>query len=75
MSLKMNHNFMKDKVRELRMNSTEAEKLMWNSLKDKLRDEYLKSIGYKIIRLWNNEVLNNIDGCLDLILAKLQEKI
>lgn len=118
MSLTMNHNFMQDKARELRMYSTEAEKLMWNNLRnrklgykfvrqlvidekyivdfvcaekriileidggqhcdneqDKLRDEYLQNMGYRVIRLWNNEVLNNIDGCLNFILVKLQEKI
>ncbi|RJR31632.1 endonuclease domain-containing protein [Candidatus Parcubacteria bacterium] len=34
--------------------------------KDKLKDDYLKSKGYKIIRVWNNE-LDNIDGLLEKI--------
>jgi len=35
--------------------------------KDIPRTEALQKQGYKIIRFWNNEVLNNIDGVLILI--------
>jgi len=35
--------------------------------KDIPRTEALQEQGYKIIRFWNNEVLNNIDGVLILI--------
>ena len=34
---------------------------------DKIRDEYLRQTGCKIIRLWNNGVLGNLDGCLAVI--------
>lgn len=95
-------------ARELRQNSTDAEKLLWGYLrnrkfenlkfrrqepigkyivdflcyekkliieldggqhnlfkeKDLIRDEWMNKQGYKVIRFWNNEVLNNIDGVL-----------
>jgi very-short-patch-repair endonuclease len=31
------------------------------------RDEWLTGQGYKILRFWNNEVLTNIDGVLEVI--------
>ncbi len=39
--------------------------------KDKLRDEYLKSRGCKVLRFWNNELMNNIEGCLLFIKENL----
>lgn len=33
---------------------------------DKLRDKYLKSLGYKIVRIYNNE-LNKIENVLEFI--------
>ena len=29
---------------------------------DEERTKYLNSLGYKVIRFWNNEVTNNLDG-------------
>ena len=38
-----------------------------NIEKDELRTKYLNSKGYKVIRFWNNEVWDNIEGvCLTL---------
>lgn len=34
---------------------------------DKLRDEWLRSQGFKVLRFWNNDVLTNIKGVIDLI--------
>ncbi len=34
---------------------------------DKIRDEYLKNLGYKIIRIYNNDINNNIDAVLETI--------
>ena len=34
---------------------------------DKVRDAYLNNRGCQILRLWNNDVLNNIEGCWDMI--------
>ncbi len=36
---------------------------------DRERDEHLAAAGYHVIRLWNNEVLGNLDGVLEAILA------
>ena len=30
--------------------------------KDKVRTKYLESQGYRVIRVWNNEVDNNFEG-------------
>ena len=35
--------------------------------KDKGRDAWLKSEGFKVLRLWNNEVLTNMKGVLEVI--------
>lgn len=34
---------------------------------DRERDEWLKKEGFKILRFWNNEVLNNMTGVLEVI--------
>ena len=34
---------------------------------DKIRSEYLNSEGYRVIRFWNNDVLNNIEGVCKVI--------
>ena len=39
--------------------------------KDKLRDRWLKEQGYEVLRFWDNEVLTNIEGVLELIREKL----
>jgi very-short-patch-repair endonuclease len=44
--------------------SQHADQVMY----DKVRTEYLSSLGYKVMRYWNNEVLNNINLVLDDIL-------
>ena len=40
---------------------------------DKVRTEYLKSCGYTVLRFWNNDVWNNIDGVADSILKALEQ--
>ena len=35
--------------------------------KDNIRDEWLKGQGFKVLRFWNNEVLMNIEGVLEVI--------
>ena len=37
------------------------------SLRDKARDAYLASQGWKVLRFWNNEVLQNREGVLETI--------
>lgn len=41
--------------------------------KDKEREGYLRKQGYKILRFWDNEVLKNIEGVLDLIRDELEK--
>ena len=38
---------------------------------DKTRTEFLNSLGYKVIRFWNNEIYENIDG----VLLRLNQEI
>jgi len=35
--------------------------------KDILRDRFLAENGFRVLRFWNNEVLENIDGVLEVI--------
>jgi very-short-patch-repair endonuclease len=41
--------------------------------KDHIRTRHLETIGYRVLRVTNDEVFNNIDGVLDTIYAALQE--
>ena len=38
------------------------------SEKDSERDSYLKKHGFKVLRFWNNEVLTNVEGVLEIIM-------
>ena len=38
---------------------------------DKRRTEFIESQGFKVLRLWNNEVLEDIDAVLNVILSEL----
>ena len=38
-----------------------------NIFQDKQRTFYLENNGYKVLRFWNNDVLNNIDSVLEVI--------
>lgn len=38
---------------------------------DKIRTDYLKSKGYKVLRFWNNEIYDNIEG----VLKKIESEI
>jgi len=41
---------------------------------DAERTEFLKSKGYKVLRFWNDDVMNNIDSVLNVILDTLNEQ-
>jgi very-short-patch-repair endonuclease len=41
------------------------------SKRDQVRDAYLASEGYRVLRFWNSDVLGNLDGVLETILASL----
>lgn len=38
---------------------------------DVLRDKYLSSCGFEVIRFWNDDILKNIEGCLKVIGIKV----
>jgi very-short-patch-repair endonuclease len=40
------------------------------SIEDEKRTRYLESLGYKVIRFWNVDVMTNIEGTLDLLYAE-----
>ncbi|MDI1308202.1 MAG: DUF559 domain-containing protein [Methylotenera sp.] len=42
-------------------------------IEDNLRSEWLKDHGWKVLRFWNNEVLQNIEGVLQVILQSIHE--
>jgi very-short-patch-repair endonuclease len=44
-----------------------------DSATDAGRTAYLKAQGYRVLRFWNNDVWENIDGVVDTILAVLKE--
>ncbi|MBF0331799.1 MAG: DUF559 domain-containing protein [Candidatus Omnitrophica bacterium] len=35
--------------------------------KDVIRDEWLRGQGFEVVRFWNNEVLENLDGVFEKI--------
>ncbi len=45
-----------------------------NELYDRNRTIYLESLQYKVIRFWNNEVLQNIPAVLEKIYNELKDK-
>ena len=34
---------------------------------DKERTEYLESLGFRVIRFWNGDIMRKLDSCLELI--------
>lgn len=38
-----------------------------NNTYDAVRDEYIKSQGYTVLRFWNNEIIDNKEGVLQVI--------
>jgi very-short-patch-repair endonuclease len=41
---------------------------------DNERSKYLEARGYRVLRFWNNDVMNNIESVLKMIWSVLQEK-
>jgi very-short-patch-repair endonuclease len=39
---------------------------------DGKRDSLLRKLGYRTIRVWNNEVLGNIEGVLEMLKSELE---
>jgi len=42
------------------------------SKKDVIRNEYLSQQGFKVIRFWNNDILDNLEGCLIMLMQQLE---
>jgi len=42
-----------------------------DSASDQRRDAYLNALGYRVMRVWNNEVLGNLDGVLQMLASEL----
>jgi very-short-patch-repair endonuclease len=42
------------------------------STSDARRDAYLKAQGFRVVRIWNNELFTNEDGVAELILSALR---
>jgi very-short-patch-repair endonuclease len=42
-----------------------------DSEKDLVRDAWLRAQGFRVLRFWNNDVLQNIDGVLEMIMMEL----
>jgi very-short-patch-repair endonuclease len=42
------------------------------SIKDLARDAELNAQGFKVLRFWNNEIIDNFEGVLTVILQHLQ---
>ena len=40
---------------------------------DARRDDYMRAQGFRVLRFWNNEVLGNMDGVCEAILAELKK--
>jgi very-short-patch-repair endonuclease len=43
------------------------------SAEDKQRDSKLCALGYRVIRIWNNDVIENLDGVLQTLLCELEK--
>ncbi len=41
---------------------------------DEERTKYLNSLGYKVIRFWNNDVMNEIEGVILAILHAMEDE-
>jgi very-short-patch-repair endonuclease len=43
------------------------------SLQDRWRDRWFAANGFRVMRLWNNEVLSNLEGVLTVLSAELEQ--
>jgi very-short-patch-repair endonuclease len=42
-----------------------------NAARDNGRDAYMKANGYRVLRFWNNDVMQNLNGVLETIAGTL----
>jgi very-short-patch-repair endonuclease len=40
-----------------------------NAARDAMRTRWLEAAGYRVVRFWNNDLVNNMDGVLESIYA------
>jgi very-short-patch-repair endonuclease len=45
-----------------------------NRVRDRIRDEVLCKEGYLVLRFWNGDVLENLDGVADFIVETLKSR-
>jgi len=45
----------------------------WQVERDRKRTHYLEALGYRVIRFWNNEVIENIEGAVSVIERALRD--
>ena len=43
-----------------------------DSASDRRRDVFLNTLGYRVVRVWNNEVLGNLEGVLQTLASELK---
>jgi very-short-patch-repair endonuclease len=43
------------------------------STEDRHRDRALCALGYRVIRIWNNDVIEDLDGVLERLLSELEK--
>lgn len=44
----------------------------WDRARDDERTRYIESLGFRVIRFWNNDVLKNTNGVLERIVIELE---
>jgi very-short-patch-repair endonuclease len=65
------------RAKRLRKNSTDAERALWRILRshneeediayDQRRSQWLEKAGFRVMRFWNQEVLNELESVSDAI--------
>ena len=43
--------------------------------RDEMRDQYLRSLGYRVVHVRNEDVMKNLEGVLDAILAAAKDRV
>jgi very-short-patch-repair endonuclease len=46
----------------------------WQVAQDEARTRLLEKLGFRVIRFWNNDVLGNTEGVLEMIVKALEEQ-
>jgi very-short-patch-repair endonuclease len=41
--------------------------------RDRMRDRHLERLGFRVLRFWNDDVYQNLDGVVERIWSALQE--